>query len=315
MKKVLICGATGFIGKNIIFNLAKNKNYEIHAVRFKKSAYKLPSNVKWHKADLRNPLLVDKLVKGMDIIIQTAATTSGSKDIVSSPHIHVTDNAVMNSYIFRAAHEHNVKHLIFTSCTVMYPSSKKPTKESNFNGIIIDKYKGVGETKVYIEKLAKFYSMVGNIKYTIIRHSNIYGPHDKFDLEKSHVFGATITKVMKAKNEIEVWGGGKEIRDFLYIDDLVDFVKKAIQKQKTSYEIYNCGSGKPISIKDLCKLVIELSNKNIKLKFNKSKPTIPFNLYLNCNKAKKELNWAPKTDINFGIKKTIKWWENNISGS
>ncbi len=312
MKKVLICGATGFIGKNFIFDLSKNKNYEIHAVRFKRSAYKLPSNVKWHKTDLRNPASVNKLVKGMDIVIQAAATTSGSKDIVSSPHIHVTDNAVMNSYIFRAAHEHKVRHLIFTSCTVMYPSSKKPTKENSFNGEIIDKYKGVGETKVYIEKLAKFYSMVGNTKYTIIRHSNIYGPHDKFDLEKSHVFGATITKVMNAKNEIEVWGGGKEIRDFLYVEDLVDFVKKAIRKQKSAYEIYNCGSGKPITIKDLCKLIIQISKKNIKMKFNKNKPTIPFNLYLNCDKAKKELNWIPKTDISLGIKNTIEWWKNNV---
>ena len=85
-------------------------------------------NVTWHRADLRNPIMVDKLVKGMDIIIQCAATTSGSKDIVSMPYIHVTDNAIINSYIFRAAYTHKVKYFIFPSCTVMYPSSKKPTK-------------------------------------------------------------------------------------------------------------------------------------------------------------------------------------------
>ena len=151
----------------------------------------------------------------------------------------------------------------------MYPSSSKPTKENSFNGEIIDKYKGVGETKVYIEKLAKFFSMVGDTKYTIIRHSNTAGPHDKFDLEKSHVFGATITKVANAKKEIEVWGDGKEIRDFLYVEDLVNFVKKALRKQKSVTEIYNCGSGKPITIKDLRKLIIKISKKkkNIKMKF------------------------------------------------
>ena len=67
----------------------------------------------------------------------------------------------MNSYIFRAAFDHDIKHVIFTSCTVMYPSSNKATSEKNFTGKIIDKYKGVGETKVYIEKLAEFYSMIG----------------------------------------------------------------------------------------------------------------------------------------------------------
>lgn len=312
MKKVLICGATGFIGKNITLGLAKNKNYIIHAVRFKRPKYSTPENVIWHKADLRNPNSVDKLIKGMDIVIQAAATTSGSKDIVSKPYIHVTDNAVINSYMFRSSFTHKVKHFIFPSCTVMYPSSKKPTKENSFTGIIIDKYKGAGETKVYLEKIAKFYSMLSDTKFTIIRHSNIYGPHDKYDLDKSHVFGATITKVMRATETLEVWGSGKEIRDFLYADDLVDFIKTAIRKQKSQYEIYNCGSGEPITVKELCEKIIKLSGKNIKIQFNKAKPTIPFNMYLNTSKAKKELGWSPKTKIDNGIVKTLRWWINNV---
>lgn len=312
MKKVLICGATGFIGKNILLNFAKNKKYEIHAVNFKRKPYKTDRKVYWHKADLRNYKSVDKLVKNMDIVIQAAATTSGSKDIVSTPHIHVTDNAVLNSYIFRSSFTHNVKHFIFPSCTVMYPSSKKPTKESDYNGKIIEKYKGAGETKVYLEKIAKFYASMGKTKFSIIRHSNIYGPHDKYDLEKSHVFGATITKVMNAKNFLEVWGNGKEIRDFLYADDLVDFIKKVIQKQKTNYEIYNCGSGRPVAVIDLCKMIIDTAEKNISIKFNKSKPSIPFNMFLNCSKAKRELGWVPKTSLEDGIKKTLIWWKSNI---
>jgi len=312
MKKVLICGATGFIGKNITLGLAVNKNYEIHAVRFKRPAYKTPSNVKWHKADLRNPNSVDKLIKGMDIVIQAAATTSGSKDIVSKPYIHVTDNAVINSYMFRSSYAHKIKHFIFPSCTVMYPSSKKPTKESDYNGKIIDKYKGAGETKVYLEKIAKFYSMLGDTRFTIIRHSNIYGPHDKYDLDKSHVFGATITKVMRAKDTLEVWGTGNEIRDFLYAEDLINFIKLAIKKQKTKYEIYNCGSGIPIKVKDLCKKIILISGKDLKIIFNKAKPSIPFNMYLNCNKAKKDLDWKVQNNIDLGIKKSINWWRKNI---
>lgn len=312
MKKILILGATGFVGKNITLELSKNKNYEIHAVRFKRKAYPGANKIKWYKADLRNPLQVDKLVKGKDIIIQAAATTSGSKDIVSMPYIHVTDNAVMNSYIFRSAFNHKIKHFIFPSCTVMYPSSKKATKESDYNGKIIDKYKGAGETKIYLEKIAKFYSMLSSTKFTIIRHSNVYGPHDKYDLEKSHVFGATITKVMRAKKYLEVWGTGKEIRDFIYADDLVDFIKLAIRKQKTQYEIYNCGSNTPISVKQLCEKIVKLSGKDINIKFNKAKPSIPFNMFLNTAKAKKELGWKAKTKIDDGILKTIKWWKENI---
>ena len=312
MKKVLICGATGFIGKNITLGLSKNKNYEIVAFRFKSPAYKTPKNVTWKKVDLRIPQTVNKLMNGVDIVIQAAATTSGSKDIVSKPYIHVTDNAVINSFMFRSAYEHKIKHFIFPSCTVMYPSSKSSTKESDFTGKIIDKYKGAGETKVYLEKIAKFYSMLSKTKYTIIRHSNIYGPHDKYDLDKSHVFGATITKVLTAKDKIEVWGTGNEIRDFLYADDLVNFVKNAITKQKTQYEIYNCGSGVPIKVKDLVKKIVYISGKKIKINYNKAKPSIPFNMYLNISKAKKELGWSPKTNIDLGIEKTISWWHENI---
>ena len=148
------------------------------------------------------------------------------------PYIHVTDNAIINSYMFRSAYNNKIKHFIFPSCTVMYPSSKKPTRENDFNGKILDKYKGAGETKVYLEKIAKFYSMLSDTKFTIIRHSNIYGPHDKYDLDKSHVFGATITKVMRSKGILEVWGTGKEIRDFLYADDLVDFIKGLFESRK-----------------------------------------------------------------------------------
>ena len=117
---------------------------------------------------------------------------------------------------------------------------------------------------------------------------------------------------MRAKESLEVWGNGKEIRDFLHAEDLVNFIKKVLRQQKTSYEIFNCGSGKPITVKDLCKKIIEISNKDIEIKFNKTKPSIPFDMYLDCTKAKKEIGWTPQIEIDQGIKKTISWWKKNI---
>src|SRR5579862_2980494 len=208
-KKVLICGATGFIGRNMTEQLSKLAEYEVHAVRFQRPEYSC-KNVIWHQADLRRPEDVERVVKGMDIIIQAAATTSGSKDIVSRPYIHVTDNAVMNSYLFRSAFEHKIKHVLFFSCTVMYQSSDTALKESDFdaNTPLHPRYFGVGNTKLYIEKMCEFYAGISDTKFTAIRHSNIYGSHDKYDLERSHVFGATITKVMQADDKITVWGTG-----------------------------------------------------------------------------------------------------------
>ena len=314
--KVLVCGATGFIGRNIVERFAKNKNFEVHAVRFNRPKCNVP-NVTWHQADLRKPDEINDIIEGVDIIIQAAATTSGSKDIVSKPYIHVTDNAVMNSYLFRAAFERKVKHVIFFSCTVMYSSSEKPLKEIDFdaNMPLFHRYFGVGHTKLYVEKMCEFYANIGETKFTAIRHSNIYGPHDKFDLERSHVFGATVTKVMTSKEKVVVWGTGEEERDLLYIDDLVDFVLLAIQNQEDNYNLLNCGSGSAISIKDLVGKIVKASGKKFEVVHDLSKPTIKTSLSIDSSLAEKKIGWSPKVDLDEGIAKTIRWWRENIGSA
>lgn len=313
-KKVLICGATGFIGRNLAETFAKREDFEVYGTLFDSPPLSNPK-IKMIKADLTDKEDVNRAIAGMDIIIQAAATTSGSKDIVNSPYLHVTDNAVMNSLIFRAAYEHNVSHLIFFSCGVMYQPSDTPVKETDFNANqeIYPKYFGVGWTKVYIEKMAEFYSRIGNTKYTVIRHSNIYGPYDKFDLERSHVFGATMTKVLTQKDgKIVVWGTGEEERDLLYASDLMDFVELVIDKQEPKFELYNVGSGASISVSDLVKKMINLSGRDIKIEYDKSKPTIKTKLSFDSSKAKSSLGWFPKVSLEQGIKKTMDWYKSNF---
>ncbi|OGT35057.1 MAG: hypothetical protein A3F11_07555 [Gammaproteobacteria bacterium RIFCSPHIGHO2_12_FULL_37_14] len=312
-KKVLICGATGFIGRNLTEQLSKRSDFEIHAVYHQRPEFFCP-HVIWHQADLRDPHSVDQIVNNMDILIQAAATTSGSKDIVTRPFIHVTDNAVMNSYLFRAAFEHKIKHVIFFSCTVMYQSSVTALKETDFdaNQSLHPRYFGVGNTKLYIEKMCEFYAGISDTKFTAIRHSNIYGPHDKFDLERSHVFGATITKVMTAQDKIVVWGTGDEERDLLYVDDLVRFVELAVEKQPEKYRLYHCGYGQAISIKELVKKIVAHSGKKLVIEHDLSQPTIKTSLFLDCTLAKNELTWQAQTDLDIGIQKTLTWWKDYI---
>lgn len=312
-KKILICGATGFIGRNLTEQLSQREELEIHAVRFTRPAYPC-KNVIWHQADLRRPDDIERVIEGMDVIIQAAATTSGSKDIVTRPYIHVTDNAIMNSYLFRAAFEHKIKQVIFFSCTVMYPSSTQALKESDFdaNQPLHPRYFGVGHTKLYIEKMCEFYARIADTKFTAIRHSNIYGPHDKYDLERSHVFGATITKVMTAQDKVTVWGTGEEERDLLYADDLINFVELAMEKQPEKYRLYNCGYGKAITIKELVQKIVHHSGKKLHIEHDLSQPTIKTSLFLDCSLAKRELGWSVQTDLDMGIQKTLAWWHQHI---
>jgi len=198
----------------------------------------------------------------------------------------------------------------------MYQSSDTPVKETDFdaNKQIFPSYFGVGWTKVYIEKMCEFYSRIGATKFTVIRHSNIYGPYDKFDLEKSHVFGATLTKVLAAGEggTIKVWGSGEEERDLLYVSDLVDFVGLALTKQEAKFALYNCGYGSSIAIKDLVKKIIQCSGMKVKIEYDLSKPTIKTKLCLDTAKAKNELGWSSKVSLEDGIKKTMHWHKENI---
>ena len=314
-KKILILGATGFIGRNLTQYFLNESNCRIHAGFNRRKPFLSPG-IQWHEIDLTSGSQVDLLIKDIkpDILIQAAASTSGSKDIITNPSIHVTDNAVMNSYIFRSAVEARVKHLIFFSCTVMYPSGEKPIKEMEFdaNETIRNEYFGAAHTKLYLEKLCEFYSNLAKTKFTVVRHSNIFGPHDKFDLEKSHFLGATVSKVMLARDKIRVWGSGLEKRDLLYVDDLCAFVNLVIKHQVSSFEIFNCGSGVAVRLMDVVALIIKQSRKVLLVENELGKPSIPTALCLNFDKAKNELGWSPKISLEEGISRTISWWEKSI---
>lgn len=311
-KKVLICGATGFIGRNIAETFINNADYELYGTFFNKTPWN-NKKIKMIKADLTKKTDVDRAVKGKDIIIQAAAVTSGSKDIINEPFRHVTDNAVMNSLIFRSAFENKVSRMIFFSCSVMYGSSTRAVKETDFdaNKEIFPAYFGAGWTKVYLEKMCEFYSRIGKTKFTVIRHSNIYGPHDKFDLERSHVFGATMTKVMKAAagEKIVIWGKGQAGRDLMYISDLVEFVNLVLKRQKEMFSIYNAGTGKVYTIPELVNMIIAASGKILSLKYDVAKPDIRTNLHLDISKARRDLGWSPKISIKEGIDRTMAWYK------
>jgi GDP-L-fucose synthase len=313
-RNVLVCGATGFIGRNTAEALARRDDLAVTGVYNRRPPFQCPG-LSWVKADLTRADDVARIAAGADIIVQAAATTSGIRDTTLRPHIHVADNAVMNSLIFRAAHDRKVGHVVFFSCSVMLQSSEQALTEDDFdaNAEIAPRYFGIGWTKVYIEKMCEFYARLGTTRYTAIRHSNIYGPHDKFDLERSHVFGATVTKTMTATDgRVVVWGSGEEARDLLHVADLVDFITAAIDRQETPFALYNCGAGSAITVKELARMIVAASGRDLRIEHDLTKPTIKNALALDCRKAEHELGWRPKIELDEGIRRTITWWRDNV---
>ena len=310
-QRILVCGATGFIGRNLVEALARNANVELHALRFTRPVYDL-SGVHWHQADLRDVEAVNRLLAGMDVVIQAAATTSGVRDIVNTPYIHVTDNAVMNSLLLRGCFDHKVKHFVFFSCSVMYQPRETPWREEEWdpNQEMHPNYFHTGWTKVYIEKMCEFFGRLGVTKHTVIRHTNVYGPHDKFDLERSHVFGATVTKVMTSKTgSITVWGTGEEARDLIHVDDLVRFVELSIERQTTPYEMMHASAGAAIRIKDLVAKIVSASGRDLRIEHDPAGPTIKTSFALDNGRARTKLGWRPQVTLDDGIRRTVLWWK------
>jgi GDP-L-fucose synthase len=317
MKNLLICGGSGFIGRNCVEHFAKNPEYKITATYFSEQKYEPIEGVEFVKIDLRDESAVKEIMKDKHIVIQAAATTTGAKDVIERPYVHVTDNAVMNSWIFREAVVNKIEHLIFFSCTVMYQSKDVQQSELDWSASdrIYPNYFGVGNTKVYLENMCDFYSQIGETKFTAIRHSNVFGPYDKYDLDKCHVVPAFINKIINATDTLHVWGNGEAKRDIIYIDDLVDMVEKVIEKQESKYELFNCGAGKAYSIKELADTIMQVNDKKLELQYDSTKPNIPTVVILNCDKAKTKLGWIPKVDILTAFKKTSDWYKSNYSGS
>lgn len=307
---IIVCGGNGFIGTNILKELVKKKNYNVFATYHKK--YKNIKKVKWIKTNLLNKKKVNKILKNKDIVIQAAAITTGSKDVIKKPFIHVTDNVIMNTLLLRSAYENHVKHFIFLSCTVMYNSSNAFHSEKSRN-LINEKsnYFGVGHMKMYIEKQCLFYSKLKRTKFSILRHSNIFGPYDKFNENTSHVLPNFINKSLKSKKKFLIWGNGKSIRDFLFIEDLINCINVLIKKQKSKFEIFNVGSKEPISITELAKTILRVSNQKKIIEYIQNDYTIENKIKIDTKKIK-SLGWKPNYSLEEGIEKTINWYKKNI---
>ena len=311
---MLICGADGFIGRNALEYF--KGDYDITATLFTEPKLPPVEGIKYVTLDLREENTVKELFKdsGFDVVIQAAATTTGSKDVVERPYLHVTDNVVMNAWIFREATLNNVGHVLFPSCTVMYQPKEEAQSETDWSPSdeIYSSYFGVGNMKVFNEKMCDFYSRLGSTKFTAFRHSNVYGPYDKFDFDKCHVVPAFVRKGIEAEQELEIWGTGKAKRDVIYIDDLIEFLSLCIKNQKNPYELFNCGAGQAFPILDLAKTVMKIQSKDLKIKLDETKPDIPTTVILNCDKAKEILGWEPKTSLEEGLSRTCDWYNSYV---
>jgi|MDTC01.2.fsa_nt_gb GDP-L-fucose synthase len=306
MKKILVIGGSGFVGSNLIESLIKEKEYKIFSTIFKKKKIKKFKNVRYFSGDLQNQKYCDKITKKKDIVVMCAAFTAGAKIIEKNPLEFVTVNTKINLNVLNSCKKNKIKKFIFLSSSVVYPNKITPMKEKDVNYTFFKKYQNVAWMKLYTEKVCEMYNKFFNV--LILRPSNLYGPYDKFDKQNSKVIPSLIRKFNNEK-KIEIWGDGKDIKDFLYIKDFIKILILLI-KIKEKFLILNVGSGKSVSLMNIISIINKYYvNKNFYFKKNSPK-MIPVRK-INIDKLKKILNFKLKYSLAQGLKDTILWYKKN----
>ncbi len=313
-KKVLVAGGTGFVGVNLIKRLL-SMDADITATIHRKEPVLIDGRIKYKRCDLTRMEDCKNAVDNMDYVFLCAANTQGAAVLENNPLSHVTPNILINSQMLEAAYFAKVKKILWISSSTGYPPSgkRRVLEEEMMKDDPDDKYFCVGWMKRYTEILCRMYSekIKEPMTTVVLRPTNIYGEHDDFEFETSHVFAALIRRVVERHNPVEVWGTGDDIRDLIYVGDFVDAMLSAMEKINT-YNPVNIGLGKGYSIKEILQMILEADNyTGAKIVFNPLKPvTIPIRL-VDTTRAETVLGFKAKTDLKEGIKKTLKWYREN----
>lgn len=306
-KNILVTGASGLIGSNLINKLkdiGSNVSVTVHN-RFSDPI----KNMTVFKGDLTSLDFCNAATKNVDVLFHCAADSSGAATHEKSPLSMARNNTIMNINLLESAYNNNVKKVIWLASTTGYPNSPdEMTEDQMFVGDPFDKYFAVGWMKRYTEKLCQMFSEKLQKKMTciVLRPTNIYGPNDKIDPSRSHVLTALIRKVVEKHNPIEVWGDGKDIRDVLYVDDMIDAMILSAEKLE-SFEQINIGYGKSFTVIKLLKMIKKIGNWDAPYMLLPTGPRMIPVRRVSIEKAKTLLNWKPKIDIKDGIQRTYRW--------
>ncbi len=307
--KILILGATGFVGRNLAERLYKEGYTNLRNHGFNRKLEGFGESV---QGDLRDEAFVAKIMEGVDVVFHCAASTSNAVDTIYAPLLHVTPNVIINALTLEKAYKEKVKKFIFLSSSTIYPESgeRAVCESDNIYESIYKTYYPVGWMKRYAEVLCKMYSeiLVNPMQTVIVRPANLYGPHDKYDLDKCHVTPASIIKVASRLDPIPVWGDGTEIRDLLYVEDFVEALQLIMEKEE-NHEIYNVGSNTGYSVNEVIGYLKEIEGLESPIEYvNNKAPMIPTRL-IDSFKVYDKLGWTAKTSIKEGLEKALNWYK------
>ena len=311
MKKILVCGAGGFIGGHLVKRLKSQGNW-VRGVDLKNNEYGNNQADEFILGDLRDPEVAKSVVKGIDEVYQLAADMGGAGYIFTGDHDAdvMNNSALCNLNVLGASQKEGVKKIFYSSSACMYPEynqmdpeNPKCSEDSAYPAAPDSEY---GWEKLFSERLYLSYMRNYGIEVRIARFHNIFGPQGTWNGGKEKAPAAMCRKAAEASNgtEIEVWGDGKQTRSFLYIDECIEAVLRLMDSDFTGP--VNIGSEEMISINDFAQMAIDISGKKLNIK-NIPGPTGVRGRNSDNKLLFEKLNWQPTMPLREGMEKTYKW--------
>lgn len=270
--------------------------------------------------DLRDQGAVEAFVRQEQprAIIDAAAKVGGILANDTYPFEFLMDNMLIQNNLIRSAHENDVPKFVFLGSSCIYPKfAPQPLKEEYLlSGSLEPTNEWYAIAKIsgvkLIEALRKQYGR----DYVSLMPTNLYGPNDNFDLKSSHVLPAMLRKFHEAKlnnhADVELWGTGFPLREFLHVDDLGQAVCLAL-KEYFDGDLYNVGSGNEIEIKDLALLIQKTVGHKGNVLWDTSKPDGTPKKLMDSSRLNKK-GWRPTISLSDGINETYNWFVKNRQG-
>jgi len=309
--KIFVAGHNGMVGSAVL-NKLKSEGFNNIITKTRR------------ELDLTKQAEVNKLLEKErpEMVVICAAKVGGILANSTKKADFIYQNLQIATNLIHASHIYNVKKTINLGSSCIYPRDAEiPIKEESLlTGVLEKTNEPYAIAKIAAIKLCEsLYEQYGNNFYSIMP-CNMYGPRDNFDLKSSHVLPALIRKVHEAKesgaDSIEVWGSGKPLREFLYVEDLAEAISFCLKNVNAS-DIYkqeishlNCGSNKEISILDLASLIKNTIAYKGDITFDSSKPDGTYRKKMNNTRISK-IGFKPSTSLEEGLRRTYNWYMEN----
>jgi len=318
-EKVVVCGAGGFIGGHLVKNLLADGVDVVRAVDIKpvEDWYQVAPGVENVVADLQEKASCVRAAKGATVVLQLAADMGGMGFIENNKALCML-SVLINTHMLMAAKDAGVKRFFYSSSACVYNGDKQrnehvtPLKEEDAYPALPED--GYGWEKLFSERMCRHFEEDFGLLCRVARFHNVYGPDGTWTGGREKAPAAICRKVLEAKHsgkqEIEIWGDGRQTRSFMYIDDCLKGVRAITESDIR--EPINLGSSELVTINQLVDIVEEIAGLKLKRTYNLTAPKGVNGRNSDNTKIRKCLGWEPSIPLSEGMRKTYAWVEEQM---